>query len=78
MKPVELVAQQLVISGRAGDVVLDPFAGSGSTLIACENLGRRCFALEIDPAYCDVIGDRWERHTGREAELIEEGVLVAV
>jgi DNA modification methylase len=44
--------------------VLDPFAGSGSTLIACEELGRRCFAIELDPAYCDVIRRRYQELTG--------------
>lgn len=56
-----------------GGSVYEPFAGSGTTLIACENLGRRCFAMEIDPVYCDVIVDRWERHTGREATLEAPG-----
>ena len=53
----------LANSSRRGDVVLDPFAGSGSTLIACEQLGRRCFAVELDPAYCDVIRRRYEEYT---------------
>ena len=50
-------------------LVSEPFAGSGSTLIACENLHRRCYAMEIDPGYCDVICDRFERHTGQTAVL---------
>jgi DNA modification methylase len=62
MKPVELIAAMLRNSSRRGDVVLDSFAGSGSTLIACEMLGRRCFAIEIDPAYCDVIRRRYEEY----------------
>jgi DNA modification methylase len=70
-KPVGLVEQCVSNSTRPGDVVLDPFAGSGSTLIACENLHRRCYAMEIDPGYCDVIVDRWERHTNRTATLAE-------
>ncbi len=49
--------------------VFDPFAGSGSTLIACENLHRRAYCIEIDPGYCDVIVDRWQRHTGQAATL---------
>ena len=69
MKPVGLVAHQIANSSRRGDVVLDPFCGSGTTLIACENLGRRARAIEIDPGYCDVTVDRWQRHTGRQAEL---------
>ena len=63
MKPVALIEQQLRNSSRRGDVVLDPFAGSGSTLVACERLGRRCFAMEIDPGYCDVIRRRFEELT---------------
>lgn len=69
-KPIELIEICLRNSAPAGGGVLDPFAGSGSTLIACENLARRCFAMEIDPGYCDVIVDRWERHTGRVAERV--------
>jgi DNA modification methylase len=60
MKPVALVAAQLRNSSRRGDPVLDLFAGSGSTLIACEQLGRRCYAVELDPRYCDVIRRRYE------------------
>jgi DNA modification methylase len=69
MKPLELVGTQVANSTRPGDPVLDPFCGSGTTLIACENLGRRCYALEIDPGYCEVIVDRWQRHTGQSATL---------
>jgi DNA modification methylase len=53
------------------DICYDPFLGSGSTLIACEKLGRKCYGMEIDPHYCSVILDRWEAYTGRKAELIE-------
>jgi DNA modification methylase len=60
MKPVGLVAAQLRNSSRRGDPVLDLFAGSGSTLIACEKLGRRCYAVELDPRYCDVIRRRYQ------------------
>jgi len=52
---------ELGIALRAGEIVLDPFAGSGSTVLAAEWTGRRCFAMEIDPAYCDVIRERYER-----------------
>jgi DNA modification methylase len=62
MKPVALIAAQLSNSSRRGDAVLDPFAGSGSALIACEQLGRRCFAVELDPGYCDVIRQRYEEY----------------
>ena len=66
MKPVALVAAQLRNSSRRGDPVLDLFAGSGSTLIACEQLDRRCFAVELDPRYCDVIRRRYQDyHDGR-------------
>ena len=63
MKPVALIAAQLANSTRRGDAVVDLFAGSGSTLIACEQIGRRCLAVEIDPAYCDVIRRRYEEYT---------------
>lgn len=68
MKPVALIAAQLSNSSRRGDAVVDPFAGSGSTLIACEQLDRRCFAVELDPAYCDVIRRRYQGYIdGRAA-----------
>lgn len=70
-KPVGLVEQCLRNSTKATDAVLDLFAGSGSTLIAAENLSRRCYAMELDPGYCDVIVDRWERHTGKKATLAD-------
>ncbi len=62
MKPVQLITAMLKNSSRRGDIVLDPFAGSGSTLIACQQLGRRCFAMELDPRYCDVIRSRYESY----------------
>jgi site-specific DNA-methyltransferase (adenine-specific) len=68
MKPIGLVAHQVANSSRRGDIVYDPFGGSGSTLIACENLRRPARLVEIDPAYCDVIVDRWQRHTDQEAK----------
>ena len=64
IKPVALLEAMLRNSSRRGDIVLDPFAGSGSTLIACERLDRRCFAIEIDPAYCDVIRRRYREFIG--------------
>lgn len=67
MKPVELVAYCLANSSGNGDVVLDPFGGSGTTLIACEKLGRKARLMELDPRYCDVIIRRWEEATGRKA-----------
>jgi DNA modification methylase len=62
MKPVALIAAQLANSSRRGDPVLDLFAGSGSTLIASEQLGRRCYAVELDPRYCDVIRRRYREY----------------
>lgn len=70
MKPVRLIARFVINSSRQGDVVLDPFGGSGSTLIACEQLGRKCRMMEIDPHYCDVIIRRWETFTGKKAVLL--------
>jgi DNA modification methylase len=66
-KPVELVRRMIANSSAPKDVVLDPFLGSGSTLIAADQLGRRCFGVEIDPRYTDVAVRRWERFTGRKA-----------
>lgn len=68
-KPVALAVRAFRNSTAPGDVVLDLFLGSGSTLIAAEQLGRRCFGLEIEPKYVDVIVARWEAFTGRKAEL---------
>lgn len=70
MKPVKLVAYLIRNSSIAGESVLDPFGGSGSTLIACEQTNRRCYTAELDPRYCDVIIKRWERLTGEKAVLI--------
>lgn len=67
MKPVELVARCLQNSSRKGDVVLDPFAGSGSTLVAAELHQRTARLIELDPRYCDVVVNRWERLTGTSA-----------
>lgn len=64
MKPVELIRRCLADASVIGQVVLDPFAGSGSTLVACEMMGRRGFGVEIDPRYCDVAVDRFEALTG--------------
>jgi DNA modification methylase len=64
MKPVALVEAMLANSSRRGEIVFDPFAGSGSTLVACERLGRRCFAVELDAGYCDVIRQRYKEVQG--------------
>lgn len=68
MKPLELVGHAIGLSTTKGHVVLDPFGGSGTTLLACERLGRKCRTIEVSPAYCDVIIARWEAETGRKAE----------
>ncbi len=66
-KPVELAELAMTYSSRRGENVLDLFGGSGSTMIAAERMNRRAFLMEIDPAYCDVIGTRWQNFTGRKA-----------
>ncbi len=65
-KPVSLMARLVEVVPFCANIG-EPFAGSGTTLIACEQLGRRCFAIEMDPAYCDVIVQRWENLTGQKA-----------
>ena len=67
-KPVELAARAIGYSSRQGENVLDLFGGSGSTLIAREQTGRKAFLMEVDPPYCDVIVERWEKFTGKKAE----------
>jgi DNA modification methylase len=67
MKPVGLIEACLANSSRSGDAVYEPFAGSGSTLIAAERLGRRCYAIEIDPRYAQVVIERWAAFSGLEA-----------
>lgn len=73
MKPIRLLARFIANSSRKGEIVLDQFGGSGSTMMACEQTGRKCRMVELDPAYCDVIVDRWEKATGEKAELIRKG-----
>lgn len=70
MKPIKLIAQLIANSSRENEKVLDLFGGSGTTLIACEQLNRKCYMMEYDPKYVDVIIDRWERFTGKKAELL--------
>ena len=69
-KPVRMLSEILRDFSKEHDAVLDVFGGSGSTLMACEQLNRKCFMCELDPHYCDVIINRWETFTGREAVLI--------
>lgn len=70
MKPVELFAYLISCSSKEKEVVLDLFGGSGTTIIACEQLNRHCCTMELDPKYCDVILKRWENLTGNVAEKI--------
>ena len=72
MKPVPLIANALLNSTKDNDIVLDLFGGSGSTMIACEQLGRKCRMMELDPHYCDVIIARWEKLTGQTAVKVDE------
>lgn len=74
MKPVELFRYLISNSTRKGQVVLDSFGGSGTTLIACENIGRRACLLELDPVYCDVIVKRWQNLTGQKSYRESDGV----
>lgn len=69
MKPVKLIGRLIKNSSQLDEYVLDLFGGSGSTLIACEQLHRNCFMMELDPIYCDVIINRWEALTGKKAVL---------
>ena len=68
--PVYLPAEYIVAFTDKGDSVIEPFGGAGTTMIACEQLGRRCYSMELDEHFVDVILDRWEKFTGGEAELI--------
>lgn len=72
MKPVKLFDYQMQCSSREGDAVLDLFAGSGTTIIAAEQNGRRAYCMELDPKYVDVIIDRWEKFTGRRAVCLSK------
>lgn len=68
MKPIELVEKALMNSSERGGLVLDPFLGSGTTLLAAEKTGRTCYGMELDPKYVDVIVKRWEEFTGQKAQ----------
>ena len=69
MKPVALFEYQMLNNTKGGDIVLDSFGGSGTTMIAAEKNGRVGYLMEFDPKYCDVIVKRWENFTGKTATL---------
>ncbi|MCA9119250.1 MAG: ParB N-terminal domain-containing protein [Planctomycetaceae bacterium] len=71
-KPVELAVRAIQYSSLPGENVLDLFGGSGSTLIGCEQTGRNAFLMELDPPYCDVIVERWEKFTGKKAKRVTQ------
>lgn len=73
MKPVALFEYQLLNNTKGGDIVLDSFGGSGTTLIAAEKNGRINRSMELDPKYCDVIVKRWQNFTGKQATLESTG-----
>ena len=73
VKPVAMIADAILDVTRRGDIVLDPFLGSGATVMACERTGRRGFGLELDPLYVDVIIRRWQAHTGDKARHCDTG-----
>ena len=70
-KPLELPRRALERDTEKNHLILDFFLGSGTTLIACEQLNRRCYGLELEPKYCDVIIKRWETLTGEKAVLVQ-------
>jgi DNA modification methylase len=72
MKPVELIERAIRNSSQGGELVLDPFGGSGPTVIACEKTGRKARLLEIDPVYVDVAVRRWQKFTGKQAIRAED------
>lgn len=72
MKPIPLFDYQIKNSTKSGDIVLDLFGGSGTSIMACEQDNRTCYTMEYDPKYVDVIIDRWEQFTGEKAKLIQE------
>lgn len=72
-KPVRLAERAIKKNSEPGDIVLDAFGGSGSTLMACEQMDRACYSIELDPKFCDVIVDRWEKFTGLKAVTVSKG-----
>lgn len=73
VKPVKMVADAILDTTTKGEIVLDPFLGSGTTLIAAERVGRICYGIELDPLYCDTIIMRWQNYTGDEAIHVASG-----
>ena len=69
-KPIRMLSEVITRFTDPGDVILDVFGGSGSTLMACEQVHRRCLMMELDPHYCSVIIDRWETYTGSKAQKV--------
>ena len=72
-KPVELIEKALINCSKSNDLIMDLFLGSGSTLIGCEKKGRKCYGMELDPKYVDVIIKRWQDYTGKKAIHAESG-----
>ena len=72
-KPVELIQIAINNSSKKGDLILDVFGGSGSTVIACESTSRRAMVVDLDPKYCDVMVQRWQNYTGKDAVLESTG-----
>jgi site-specific DNA-methyltransferase (adenine-specific) len=77
MKPVALFEYQMLNNTKGGDMVLDLFGGSGTTMLVAEKHGRHAYLMELDPKYCDVIVKRWEDFTGKTAVLLSENVQPA-
>jgi DNA modification methylase len=73
VKPVAMVADAILDCSKRGDIVLDPFLGSGSTVMAAERVGRTCYGIELEPRYVDVAIQRWQRLTGEAAIHVENG-----
>jgi DNA modification methylase len=74
VKPVQMVADAMLDCSARGDIVLDPFLGSGTSVIAAERVGRSCYGIELDPSYVDVAIRRWQQHTGEDAVHVASGM----
>ena len=72
-KPVECMRRPILNNSASGAAIYEPFSGSGTTIIAAETNGRACSAMELDPRYCDVAVERWQRFTGRQAVHESQG-----